>query len=102
MATVLAFDVACLTASILGHGHHPCFHIHDSPREGDMEEPMFHRLFQMIHRLETLFADSPPSFQYIVSTTTPPPNELAAESGPYVRLTLDAPNDSSRLLGIHF
>lgn len=102
MATVLAFDLACLTASIEGLGQHPRFHIHDSPREGDMEEPMFHRLFEIVHRLETLFPDREPSFQYIVTTTTPPPEELADETNPFVRLTLDAREDAKRLLGIQF
>ncbi len=99
MTTVLAFDVSCLAASVYGLGNHPRFLMHDSPREGDMEGPLFRRLFEIVHELETQF-DNPESisFQYIVSTTSEPPTALADEDGPYVRLTLDATSDEGRLL----
>lgn len=45
MATVVSFDLACLAASISGIGNHPGFLIHDSPREGETEMPLFNRLF---------------------------------------------------------
>jgi hypothetical protein len=98
MATVLAFDASCMAASMVGFGSHPRLLIHDSPREGDMEEPLFHRLFEMAVHLESLFLDREPSFQYIVTTTSPPPATLASEDGPYVRLTLDARIPQGRLL----
>jgi hypothetical protein len=102
MTTVLAFDISSLAASASGVGHHPRLLLHDSPREGDMEEPLFHRLFETARALELLFGQSEPSFQYIVTTTTPPPPELADESGPYVRLTLDARTDAGHLLCTSF
>lgn len=102
MTTVLAFDVASVVAGIAGIGHHPRLLLHDSPREGDMEEPLFHRLFEVVRELESLFGDDEPSFQYIVTTTTPPPPELADENGPFVRLTLDARNDADHLLCASF
>ncbi|MCG3138945.1 MAG: hypothetical protein HJJLKODD_02817 [Phycisphaerae bacterium] len=95
-ATVLGFDVACLIASICGLGGHPRLVLHDSPREADMEEAMYHRLFDLIARLEALFAKRSVSFQYIVTTTTPPPKSISEE--PYVRLTLHARNDEGLLL----
>lgn len=99
MTTVLAFDVSCLAANVYGLGSHPRFLMHDSPREGDMEGPLFRRLFEIVHELETQFGDPETiSFQYIVSTTSEPPSTLADESGPYVRLTLDATDDKGRLL----
>ncbi len=100
--TVLGFDLACLAASICGIGHHPRILIHDSPREADMEEPMYHRLFRLVRHLEILFGDRDLSFQYIATTTTPPPRELADANAPFVRLTLDARDDAQRLLGVHF
>ena len=36
LSTVLGLDLACLTASICGLGHLPCFLMHDSPKEADM------------------------------------------------------------------
>lgn len=98
MTSVLAFDISCVVASIIGIGNHPRLLIHDSPREGDMEEPLFHRLFEVAVHLESLFLDREPSFQYIVTTTSAPPPVLAGEDGPYVRLTLDARTPEGRLL----
>jgi hypothetical protein len=102
MTTVLAFDIASMAASAIGVGHHPRLLIHDSPREGDMEEPLFHQLFHVVRNLEMLFAGKEPSFQYIVTTTTAPPEELGDEAGPFVRLTLDARNPADHLLGVCF
>lgn len=50
---------------------------------------MYHRLFRLVRSLEGLFVERLPSFQYIVTTTTPPPSELAGKDSPFVRLTLD-------------
>jgi len=103
MTTVLAFDVSCLASSIYGLSFHPRFLMHDSPREGDMEGPLFRRLFEIVHELEAQFCDpANVSFQYIVTTTSEPPSALADEGSPYVRLTLDATNDEGRLLCITF
>ena len=102
MASVLALDITCVAASITGLGHHPRFLMHDSPREGDMEGPLFGKLFKIVHELESLFADGKPSFQYIVTTTTPPPPQFADENGPFVCLTLDARIDNEKLLRTAF
>jgi hypothetical protein len=99
-STVLGFDLACLIASISGLGQFPRLLLHDSPREADMERPMYYRLFHLLAELERLFADREPSFQYIVTTTTPPPAEFANE--PFVRLTLDARNDDGLLFRTRF
>lgn len=99
MTTVLAFDVACVAASVNGIGSHPRFLMHDSPREGDMEGPLFRRLFEVVHELEGEFEDGDRvSFQYIVTTTTAPPEELGNPAGPYVRATLDARSVDDLLL----
>lgn len=99
-ASVLGFDMACMIASIFGIGLLPRLLLHDSPREADMEEPMYHALFRLAAELEALFDGREAAFQYIVTTTTPPPEELARE--PYVRLRLDAREDSGLLLRVRF
>lgn len=103
MTTVLAFDIACLAASFCGLGHHPRLLMHDSPREGDMEGPLFRRLFEVIHELEQLFPSSNDvSFQYIVTTTSEPPSHLIEPGSPYIVLTLDATQDEGRLMKLQF
>lgn len=99
MTTVLAFDVTSLAASVYGLGQHPRFLMHDSPREGDMEGPLFRRLFEIVHELETQFTDvRNVSFQYIVTTTSEPPESLASPDGPYVVETLSATSEDGRLM----
>jgi hypothetical protein len=93
---VLGFDFACLIAHITGLGHLPGLFLHDSPREADMEDTLYHRLFGLAAHLEAVFAGADPSFQYIVTTTTPPPDDL--DRDPYVRLRLDARQDDGLLL----
>ena len=95
-ATVLGLDLACLVASICGLGSAPRLLIHDSPREADMEEPLYHRLFEFAASLEGVYGGAQPAFQYIVTTTTRPPDQLA--EAPYVRLVLDARRDDGLLL----
>ncbi len=102
MTMVLGFDVASVLASVCGAGSHPRLLLHDSPREGDMEGPLFRRLFFLIADLEELFEDQQRSFQYIVSTTTSPPNEILTDSRGFVRLTLDARDVQGRLLKTMF
>ena len=54
--------------------HLLAFLIHDSPREADLGLGVYHRLFQFVRDLED--AGDGPSFRYIVTTTTSPPNAL--------------------------
>jgi hypothetical protein len=93
---VLSLDLACLSAGICGLGTHPRFLIHDSPREGDLELHIYHRLFEFILELERAFGKREPSFQYIVTTTTPPPKALAI--APYTIATLSSKKPSGLLL----
>jgi hypothetical protein len=95
-STVLAFDLACLIGSICGIGHHPRLLFHDSPREADMETEMYHLLLHFAARLDAHFADREPSFQYVITTTTPPPQEF--NSSPFTCLELDARSDDGLLL----
>jgi hypothetical protein len=91
---VLAFDLAVLCLSIEGATRVPAFLIHDSPREADLGLSIYHRLFRLVTEIEG--SDGPPQFQYIVTTTTRPPEDLAAE--PWLRLTLRGSPGTERLL----
>ena len=97
---VICFDLACCIASICGLGIHPRFIIHDSPRAADTEEVAYHQLFHFAADLEKLWKSSLPAFQYIVTTTTPPPNSL--ENDLYVRIRLHSRNNEGYLLGWNF
>ena len=71
---VIAFDLAVMRMSIEGRTHLPAFLIHDSPREADLGLGIYHRLFHFACDLED--AGGRPPFQYIVTTTTSPPDVL--------------------------
>ena len=81
---VIAFDLAVLCMSIEGRTHLPAFLVHDSPREADLGLSVYHRLFDLARRLEQ--TDARPLFQYIVTTTTSPPDDLCTE--PWLAVTL--------------
>lgn len=99
-STILAFDVACMLASMGGLGNHPRFLLDDSPRDADLEPPMYQQLLQSIADLELLSSKDEPAFQYILTTTTRPNKTLAKD--PYLRLTLDRITDENMLLGVRF
>ena len=71
---VIAFDLATMCMSIEGRTHLPAFFIHDSPREADLGLSVYQRLFWLLHGLEDMTDQL--LFQYIVTTTTSPPDEL--------------------------
>ena len=93
---VLAFDLATMFMSIEGKTLLPTFLIHDSPREGDLGESIYQRLFHFLCEIENL-EDEPP-FQYIVTTTSAPPTKFITD--PYLILSLDGNDDQNRLLKI--
>ena len=71
---VIAFDLATMCMSIEGRTHLPAFFVHDSPREADLGLSVYRRLFELVQSLEEMTAH--PMFQYIVTTTTSPPDNL--------------------------
>lgn len=91
---VLAFDLAVLCLSVEGATRVPAFLIHDSPREADLGLSIYHRLFRLVAEIEG--SGDPPPFQYIITTTTRPPEHLAVE--PWLRLTLRGSPGTERLL----
>lgn len=81
---VIVFDLAVLCMSIEGRTHIPAFIIHDSPREADLGLSIYHQVFYFMQELENV--GEQPLFQYIVTTTTQPPDEL--QKKPWLRETL--------------
>lgn len=92
---ILAFDLAAMCRSIEGATHVPALLIHDSPREADLGLSHYHQLFRLIVELERV--GSAPLFQYIVTTTTRPPEDLAVT--PWLCLKLHGAPAKDRLLG---
>ncbi|MGJ4927511.1 chromosome segregation protein SMC [Bradyrhizobium sp. HKCCYLRH3095] len=92
---VLAFDLACLCLSVEGSTHVPAFLVHDSPREADLGLSIYDELFRLMRELEAPANKS--AFQYIVTTTTRPPDDLRCD--PWLRLTLRGAPGSERLMG---
>ena len=95
---ILAFDLAALISSIEGRGQHPRFLLHDGPREADMASDLYQKLFLLARELEISFGPNrTPNFQYIVTTTEPPPEDL--QSPPWrLEPILDASTKQGRLL----
>jgi uncharacterized coiled-coil DUF342 family protein len=81
MASVIAFDLGAVLASMCGVGNHPRFLIHDSPREGEMIMTFFRRIFQAAIWMQSL-AISEPAFQYIVTTADAPPEYAVSDASP--------------------
>ena len=90
----IAFDLAATLMSIEGRTVVPAFLVHDSPREADLGVSIYHRWFRFIASLEKLSADS--LFQYIITTTSEPPQEL--RSSGFVIETLHGADPKERLL----
>ena len=99
IATVklLAFDLAAVVASIEGDGVFPRFLVHDGPREADMAPDVYERLFLLAQEIEKCFKGEP-AFQYIVTTTTTPPEKFIERNAPWLRLQLSGLPARERLL----
>jgi hypothetical protein len=99
IATVklLAFDLAAVVTSLEGDGAFPRFLIHDGPREADMAPDVYERLFLFAHELEKCFKGEP-AFQYILTTTTQPPDAMIQPNTPWLRLQLAGIPAEERLL----
>ena len=95
----LIFDLASLTLGITNTAaHHPRFLMHDSPREADLAASIYVSLFNAAQELEAAGGKAP-AFQYIVTTTEPPPDLLNRK--PWViDPILDASSENGRLLGV--
>lgn len=94
---VLAFDLAALMAGIEGHGAFPRFLIHDGPREADMAPDVYERIFLLAEQLEEC-SEGEPAFQYLVTTTTMPPEKFIQPKTRWLRLRLSGLPAEERLL----
>lgn len=83
---VLLADFAAVLWSAMGNGSHPRFLIHDSPREADLHVDDYMSYLMGIFDVERELGGENAPFQYIVTTTTEPPEEIAKAKR--VRLTL--------------
>lgn len=93
---VVAFDLAVLVMAMEGRTHFPSFFIHDSPREADLGISIYSRLFEFARKLESF--GPAPLFQYIVTTTTEPPERF--RTAEWIRLTLRGGPAAERLLKV--
>lgn len=100
LTKILAFDLAAIAlAQFEGTGHHPGFLLHDSPRESDLAAPIYQSLFLAAKAMEAACGENI-SFQYIVTTTEPPPPEV--NSAPWILdPVLDATEAGKRFLGVN-
>lgn len=75
---VLLGDIVCLIDSAVSEvSHHPGFLVHDCPREADMSERLYREFFLAVaEAAEQLGNGQTVPFQFIVTTTSPPPAEL--------------------------
>ncbi len=94
--SVLLADVAALIYSTVNDS--TCFPgilVHDSPREADLAVRIYRSFFRFAASLQNHFGDADNCpFQYILTTTTAPPNDLSH----FVKLPLDASKRSGLLL----
>jgi hypothetical protein len=75
----------------------PAFLVHDSPREADLGQSIYDRVFRLAITLESI--SSPPASQYIITTTSDPPAEF--RDAPYVVTRLSGSRVEERLLRCH-
>lgn len=97
---ILLGDLVCLLDASSSASAFPGLLIHDCPREADMGPHPYGDFLSLIERIQTqAYKDGVP-FQYIVTTTTPPPESL--QKFPYLRLTLDPSKEDGLLFKKRF
>lgn len=95
----ISFDLAAVVASIEGRGQHPRLLIHDGPREADMAQVIYERFFLYAKKMEDSFTSGrEPAFQYILTTTTPPPTSMQRGSKWLLGEVLNSKAPETRLL----
>jgi hypothetical protein len=89
---IVLFDLAAMLCAVEGNSKAPAFLVHDSPREGDLDPSTYARVFHALLELGPDEAAAP--FQYILTTTTDPPEGPARSR---VRLRIGADTEEHRL-----
>jgi len=97
---VLLGDLACMLDAANPGSAFPGLLVHDCPREADMSSGLYENFLLLVERIEReAYGDEAP-FQYIVTTTTPPPGLIQRQ--PYLRETLDPSTDEGLLFKQRF
>ncbi len=91
---IVLFDLAAMLCAVEGDSRAPAFLVHDSPREGDLDPWTYARLFEALFELGPNESTAP--FQYVVTTTTDPPEEVRSR----VRLRISAGEEQQRLFRV--
>jgi hypothetical protein len=97
LMTVLAFDFAVLLRSIEGAAGAPGLLIHDEPRQQDMTDEEYWRLFTLARKLENLCPPESPLFQYFITTASPPPIDERKDECVVLKLDPGLPFDEGLL-----
>jgi hypothetical protein len=92
---IVLFDLAAMLCAVEGDSRAPAFLVHDSPREGDLDQWTYARIFEALFELGPDEKTAP--FQYIVTTTTDPPEGRVRSR---VRLQIAADADENRLFRV--
>jgi hypothetical protein len=91
---IVLFDLAAMLCAVEGGSPSPAFLVHDSPREGDLDPHTYARIFRAMCELGNDEDTAP--FQYILTTTTEPPEGVRDR----VRLQIAADTDEHRLFQV--
>lgn len=87
--SVLLADLSCMIMGAEGGAIHPGFLLHDSPREADLGLRVYQNYLQFMWRLyENLGGADASPFQYIVTTTTPPPKDVQDSDAMALKLNM--------------
>lgn len=74
---VILGDIASMLSACDGSSRHPGFLVHDSPRNMDMNDWLYANILTCAaEKTEKMGGTEEAPFQYIVTTTSPPPSEL--------------------------
>jgi len=97
---VLLGDLTCLLDGANEKSLFPSLIIHDCPREADMSSGLYENFLLLVERIQRECFGAQVPFQYIVTTTTPPPS--AVLKGDYLRSELDPSKDEELLFRQRF